>query len=665
MDATVSSSPRHAPTRAEPPPPPPPDRALHTMGGLLCAGVLFCAIGLSWWAVREPAAVPASVRPQTAAVCCAEPCNEEAPDDAAPRRTPAPAAEWNWSRPPARRPAAPPRPADAPEPLVERPTIVGFAAADVLPEEAPAWRTCGSEAAEAPLGKNAKLKGPPSWTEAELLRMLRRVPTVALNDAHKPKLVQAAALEAQRRPNAASPLAALEAMKKLQPALGQLGFEPVSGTQLTPERSQEMAYLSPRLRAAVKASTARVKTKNPWQPKEIIRAEALRRALLKGDWTGIELPAEAGVLNLKTTLKNWRQPAAAAILNQLLSGEATPVRLLLVELLAAIPGPEATARLAQRAVFDLAPEVRRAAVGVLQKRPREEARASLLAGLNHPWLPANYHAAHALEQLADLDALPALQALLDQPDPREPAPIRGGYAIREVVKADHTNNCLMCHAPSISGRDLVRVAMPRKAIASPGAMAAQGQQLGVDSPPALRSWGAKAVGDRMGWSAESALPSELLGSGRAFGPGFMNDLREQLKAQDHSSTPEVTLLPTDVLIRGDVVYLRQDFSVTWSSPVNYLVPNHDRFDFLVRERPISAEEYAERISTNQTGQKHIKRHEAVLHALDRLTALKGEGGDKRAKTAIAQACRGAADAEQETMRRFRPALPPTASAGQE
>ena len=41
--------------------------------------------------------------------------------------------------------------------------------------------------------------------------------------------------------------------------------------------------------------------------------------------------------------------------------EAAPVRRLLVELLAEIPGKQATAALAQRAVFDLSPEVRRAA----------------------------------------------------------------------------------------------------------------------------------------------------------------------------------------------------------------------------------------------------------------------------------------------------------------
>jgi hypothetical protein len=90
-----------------------------------------------------------------------------------------------------------------------------------------------------------------------------------------------------------------------------------------------------------------------------------------------------------------------ATLQQVLMPESAPHRRLLVELLDEIGDKKAVGYLAQRAVFDLSPEVRRRAVEALRKRPRHEYRPALLAGLRYPWAPAAEHAAEALLALRD------------------------------------------------------------------------------------------------------------------------------------------------------------------------------------------------------------------------------------------------------------------------
>src|SRR5262249_35259715 len=89
----------------------------------------------------------------------------------------------------------------------------------------------------------------------------------------------------------------------------------------------------------------------------------------------------------------WRDAVAVRAQEQMLLPESSPVRMALVASLAGTKGPAAAAALARRAVFDLDPEVREAAVRALKSRPAAEYRAELVAGLRYPWPAFADHAA--------------------------------------------------------------------------------------------------------------------------------------------------------------------------------------------------------------------------------------------------------------------------------
>jgi hypothetical protein len=147
----------------------------------------------------------------------------------------------------------------------------------------------------------------------------------------------------------------------------------------------------------------------------------------------------------------------------MLQAEDPSIRWQLVKVMESVPGPEASTVLARRATFDLAADVREAAVKALEGRPRKEYRPQLLAALRYPWPPAADHAAEALVALGDREAVPALRELLDQPDPRAPFRGRDGkWVVSEVVRINHLGNCLLCHAPSTSPRDPVRGFVPSR-----------------------------------------------------------------------------------------------------------------------------------------------------------------------------------------------------------
>jgi hypothetical protein len=151
---------------------------------------------------------------------------------------------------------------------------------------------------------------------------------------------------------------------------------------------------------------------------------------------------------------------SVAPLEQLIQIERKEVRLALADFLSAVAGRESTAALARRAVFDLSPSVRREAVAALKMRPLDHPRKALLAALRHPWAPAADHAAVALADLNDQEALPALKKLLDQPDPAAPSREGKKWVVSELVRVNHLRNCALCHAPSVSSRDPARGLIP-------------------------------------------------------------------------------------------------------------------------------------------------------------------------------------------------------------
>jgi hypothetical protein len=157
-------------------------------------------------------------------------------------------------------------------------------------------------------------------------------------------------------------------------------------------------------------------------------------------------------------------------LTQLLQVEDEAKRLLLVRELTRIVGEAATTQLAVRAVADLSPAVRRAAVAGLEQRPWQQYGPVLLRGLRYPWSPAADHAAVALRALKPREAVAPLVDLLDLPSPSAPFldPETKQYTVRELVRLNHLRNCLLCHAPSANTEDgLVRGLVPTPGEALP------------------------------------------------------------------------------------------------------------------------------------------------------------------------------------------------------
>jgi HEAT repeat protein len=259
----------------------------------------------------------------------------------------------------------------------------------------------------------------------------------------------------------------------------------------------------------------------------------------------------------------WLRPEALPAMVQILVAEDTPLRLVLVDMLADIRGKAASVRLAQRAVFDLSPEVRQAAIEALRQRPAEEVRRTLVASLRYPWPAAADHAADALAALEDRDSAPLLVALLDRQDPTAPFATKTGASVHELVRVNHVQNCLLCHVPAV-GRDSVT---------------------DVD-PFAHRPDQTYDVGYR-----GPTLPGSNGG-----------------------------VWANRVLIRADVQFLRQDFSVTLPTNGGNSSAPGQRFDFIVRTRPLNPAEVRDwKLRPRATALTYPQR-EATLYALRALTS---------------------------------------------
>jgi len=78
--------------------------------------------------------------------------------------------------------------------------------------------------------------------------------------------------------------------------------------------------------------------------------------------------------------------------------------------------------------------------------------------------------------------------------------------------------------------------------------------------------------------------------------------------------------PPDILIRADVTYLRQDFSLMMRVKDARPWPDMQRFDFLVRTREVTAEEAAD-YDKQIAKQGMPPSHAAAQYALRELTGL--------------------------------------------
>jgi hypothetical protein len=160
----------------------------------------------------------------------------------------------------------------------------------------------------------------------------------------------------------------------------------------------------------------------------------------------------------------WDKPDCLPAITQILQVQPAPVRQLLVEQLAKIPGDAASVALAQRAIFDLSQQVREQAVSALKSRPASEYQSVLLQGLRWPWRPVSENSAEALVQLSLKNLQPELEELLLEPDPTLPFVKADGdeqhLYVKEVVRMNHAQNCLLCHPASSNDRDRVRGVVP-------------------------------------------------------------------------------------------------------------------------------------------------------------------------------------------------------------
>jgi hypothetical protein len=254
--------------------------------------------------------------------------------------------------------------------------------------------------------------------------------------------------------------------------------------------------------------------------------------------------------------------ARIAALMQVLAPQPADVRLGLVKYLSGVAHAEATRALAKMALFAGEDEVRKAAVEALKVRRERDYSDVLLQGLRYPWPTVARRAADALVQLERTDLVPQLVGLLDEPDPRAPVLTEVNHkkvpVVRELVRVNHHRNCLLCHAPGNTGKV---------------------------APETL--------------TAAVPIPNEPL-------PSPADGYR--------ASSP-------DLLVRIDVTYLRQDFSVLQPVADANPWPEMQRFDFLVRTRVLTEEEadaYREQLTPHEPG-RLSPYHRAAVAALRELT----------------------------------------------
>ena len=255
--------------------------------------------------------------------------------------------------------------------------------------------------------------------------------------------------------------------------------------------------------------------------------------------------------------------ARVAALMQILGPEPASMRKGLVKHLAGISHVEATKALAKLAIFSPETDVRQTAIDALKVRRERDYTAILLAGLHYPLPAVAERAGQAIVKLERNDLAGQLVALLDEPDPRLPVvktvQKKQVPVVREVVRINHHRNCLLCHAPG--NTPSVSADVVTAPVPTPG----------------------------------EPFPSPSEGYGSFQQP--------------------------DTLVRIDVTYLRQDFSMFQPVADAHPWPEMQRFDFLVRNRELTEEEaavYQEKLGKREPGELS-PYHRTALAALRDLT----------------------------------------------
>ena len=273
--------------------------------------------------------------------------------------------------------------------------------------------------------------------------------------------------------------------------------------------------------------------------------------------------------------------ARVAALAQVVPAESLRIQVAVPYYLEKTGGPEAGKALARMAIFSEEADVRRVALKALKSRPAQEYADVLSEGLKYPWPAVAERASKAIVQLKQFDLAPRLVDMLDSPDPRAPrsAQVEGKQVqmVSELVRINHHRNCLLCHPPH--------------AAQSQGKMPKNHQQITTLL------------------TAEVPLPSESLPSPSPEG-GYNNPSRPRIP---------------DILVRIDVTYLRQDFSMRMPVENPGPWPFMQRFDFVVRKRVVTEQEakaYRDLLPASEPGKVSDRSpyHRAALVALRELNA---------------------------------------------
>jgi hypothetical protein len=258
-----------------------------------------------------------------------------------------------------------------------------------------------------------------------------------------------------------------------------------------------------------------------------------------------------------------------AAMMQMLTQESREDRLEMVTYLDRLTEVDATRALAKLAIYSEERQVRSAAVQALKSRRGRDYTDILVSGLGYPWPTVAQRSSEAVVQLGRTDLVSELIDMLGHNDPRAPRlhAVNGKSTkvVKEVVRINHLHNCLLCHAPASSG---------------------EGNQLVVES-----------------------------------------DLTSQIPVP---SSPIVqyyggTVVP-DMLVRFDVTYLRQDFTMNLPVKDTKPWPEIQRFDFVVRTRAVADQE-ARTIAEllQQSREKGLSPYQlAALTALRELTGRDAE-----------------------------------------
>jgi hypothetical protein len=252
------------------------------------------------------------------------------------------------------------------------------------------------------------------------------------------------------------------------------------------------------------------------------------------------------------------------------------MKLAMARYFASISSVDSTRALVKTILFTPEEDARNVAIEALKARRDKDYVDQLLQGFRYPWPDVAKRAADALVKLDRKDLVPQLIDMLDQPDPRAPITKKVDgktvTTVREIVRINHHRNCLMCHAPGKDAQENTDILTAQTPV--PG------------EPLPSMSGGSMSGGSMSG------------GYGSQGNPGI-----------------------AELVVRIDVTYLRQDFSVMLPVADAAPWPEMQRFDFVVRTRNLKDDEvktFKEEFDKLEPGALP-PNHRAALAALRELT----------------------------------------------